>query len=187
LGPLTVRRRVAGRAVTVKLGPPLKGTPKQHLGVGAILAAHEGDIIVVEHRGRLDTAGWGGLLSRSAVKKGVAAVVIDGACRDVDECIELGLPIYARQPVPVTARGRAVEHSFNEAIVICDVVVKPSDLVLADGNGVVFIDAVAADDVILAAEEIFAREQFMAGAIDRGRSVGEVMDAEYEKMLIKTG
>lgn len=183
LAALTVRGRVAGPAVTVKLGAPLEGLPKRHLGAGAVMASQAGDIIVVEHRGRLDVSGWGGLLSRGAVKKGVAAVIIDGACRDLDESLEFGLPIYARAAVPVTARGRVAEHSFNEPITVGGVAISPGDLVLADGSGVVFIPYGRADAVIGAAEDIYAREQLMAAAIERGEPIGEVMGADYEDML----
>lgn len=183
LPPLTVRRRVAGRAMTVKLGAPLEGLPKRHLGAGAVMASSPGDIIVVEHRGRLDVSGWGGLLSRGAVVKKVAAIVVDGACRDLDEGIDLDLPIFARAAVPVTARGRVAEHAFNEPITIAGVAVRPRDLVLADSSGVVFVPAAHAERVVATAEEIFAREQLMAADIERGRSIGEVMGADYEDML----
>ncbi|TAJ69807.1 MAG: RraA family protein [Phenylobacterium sp.] len=183
LVPLTIRSRVAGRAVTVKLGAPLDGLPKRHLGAGAVMASQAGDIIVVEHRGRIDVSGWGGLLSRGAVKKGVGAVIVDGACRDLDESLEFGLPIYARAAVPVTARGRVAEHSFNEPITVGGVAVSPGDLVLADGSGVVFVAAGAAETVLVAAEAIYAREQLMAAAIERGDPIGEVMGADYEDML----
>ncbi|WP_068875908.1 MULTISPECIES: RraA family protein [unclassified Phenylobacterium] len=183
LSPLTVRRRVAGHAVTVKLGAPMEGLPKRHLGAGAVMAAGAGDIIVVEHRGRLDVSGWGGLLSRGAVMKGVAAVVIDGACRDLDESLELGLPIFGRAGVPVTARGRVAEHDFNLPITLAGVAVRPGDLVLADASGVVFVAAGKAEVVVATAEAIFAREQLMAADIDRGRPIAEVMGADYEDML----
>lgn len=183
LSPLTVRRRVAGHAVTVKLGAPMEGLPKRHLGAGAVMAAEAGDIIVVEHRGRLDVSGWGGLLSRGAVMKGVAAVVIDGACRDLDESFDLGLPIYGRAGVPVTARGRVAEHDFNLPITLAGVAVRPRDLVLADASGVVFVAADKAEAVVATAEAIFAREQLMAADIERGRPIGEVMGADYEDML----
>lgn len=183
LSPLTVRRRVAGRAATVKLGAPMDGLPKRHLGAGAVMAAGPGDIIVVEHRGRTDVSGWGGLLSRGAVMKGVAAVVVDGACRDVDESQDLGLPVFARAAVPVTARGRVAEHGFNEPITVAGIAVRPGDLVLADGSGVVFVPADKAETVVAAAEAIFAREQLMAADIERGRPIGEVMGADYEDML----
>jgi 4-hydroxy-4-methyl-2-oxoglutarate aldolase len=183
LAALTVRRRVVGRAVTVKLGAPMEGLPKRHLGAGAVMIAERGDIIVVEHRGRTDVSGWGGLLSRGAVMKGVSAVIVDGACRDLDEGVELDLPIYARAATPVTARGRVAEHSFNEPITIAGLAVRPGDLVIADGSGVVFVPADKAETVIAAAETIFAREQLMAADIERGRPIGEVMGADYEDML----
>ena len=183
LAPLTIRGRVAGPVVTVKLGAPMDDLPKRHLGAGAVMASQAGDIIVVEHRGRCDVSGWGGLLSRGAVKKGVAAVIVDGACRDLDESLEFGLPVYARAAVPVTARGRVAEHSFNEAITVGGVAVCPGDLVLADGSGVVFVAAARAPAVIAAAEDIYAREQLMAAAIERGDAIGDVMGADYEDML----
>jgi regulator of RNase E activity RraA len=183
IGPLTGPARIAGRVVTTKLGAPLPGLPKRHLGAGAVMAAEAGDVIVVEHRGRRDVSGWGGLLSRGAVKKGVAAVLVDGACRDVDESRALGLPVFARASVPVTARGRVSEHAFQEPITFAAVAVKPGDLVIADGSGIVFIGQTRAEDIITAAEGIFAREQLMAAAIDRGEPIGAVLGADYEDML----
>jgi regulator of RNase E activity RraA len=183
LSPLTVRGRVAGRAVTVKLGAPMDDLPKRHLGAGAVMTAEAGDVVVVEHRGRMDVSGWGGLLSRGAVAKGVAAVVVDGACRDLDESQELGLPIFARAAVPVTARGRVAEHGFNEPITVAGVAVRPGDLVLCDGSGVVFVAADKAEAVVSAAEAIYAREQLMAADIARGRPIGDVMGVDYEDML----
>jgi 4-hydroxy-4-methyl-2-oxoglutarate aldolase len=175
--------KVAGRVVTTKLGAPLPGLPKRHLGAGAVMAAKPGDIIVVEHRGRIDVSGWGGLLSRGAVRCGAAAVLVDGACRDIDESRALGLPVFARAAVPVTARGRVAEHSCQEPITFGAVAVKPGDLVIADGSGIVFVDQTRAEDILATAEDIHAREQRMAAAIDAGRAIGEVMSADYEDML----
>ncbi|MFV3127255.1 RraA family protein [Niveispirillum sp. KHB5.9] len=186
LAPLTLPgRRVAGRAVTVKLGAPMPNLPKRHLGAGAVMAAEAGDIIVVEHRGRTDVSGWGGLLSRGAVGKGVAAVIVDGACRDVDESRDLGLPVFARAPVPVTARGRVAEHDFNCPITIAGLAVAPGDWLVADGSGVVFIQAARLEEVITVAEDILARETLMARDIDAGVPIGDVMGANYEDMLKK--
>ncbi len=185
MAPMTVNRRIVGRAMTVKLGPPLPGLPKRHLGAGAIMAANEGDVIVLQH-GRLDVSGWGGLLSRGAIAKGIAGIVVDGAFRDVDEARELGLPIYGRAAVPITARGRVAEHGFNEPIEVAGVSVKPHDLVLADGSGVVFIDAARADEIVAVAEDIYGREQLMARDIEAGKPVGEVLGANSEDVLTRT-
>ena len=185
LRALTVKRRIAGPIRTVKLGAPMPGLPKRHLGAGAIMAAQAGDIIVVEHRGRTDVSGWGGLLSRGAIAKRVAGVIVDGAVRDVDEAAELDFPVYARAGVPVTARGRVAEHAFDTPITFAGIAVAPGDWALADASGTVFIPATRLDEVLLNAERIFAREQLMARDIAAGRPIGEVMGADYEDMLRK--
>jgi regulator of RNase E activity RraA len=183
LASLTVPGKIAGRVRTVKLGAPLDGLPKRHLGVGAIMASEPGDVIVVEHRGRADVSGWGGLLSRAAVQRGVAGVIVDGEFRDIDEGRDLGLPIFGRAAVPVTARGRVAEHSFGEPITVAGLAVMPDDWVLADGSGVAFIQGRRLEEIVSTAEHIFAREQLMASDIDAGRPLSEVMGANYEDML----
>jgi len=113
----------------------------------------------------------------------VSGVLIDGAFRDIDEARELGLPIYARAAVPITARGRVAEHDFNSPITFAGVAVAPGDYVIADGSGIVFIKQDVADRVLEAAEDIFAREQIMAEVIEAGTPIGEVLGASYEDML----
>ena len=178
--------RIVGRAVTVKIKPAGLDKPKQHLGTPAIEAARPGDVIVVDSGGRPDVSAWGGLLSLASKTKGLSGVVIDGACRDVDESRDVGFPVYARAVVPVTARGRIMQQSFNEEIQCGGVQVHPGDLVIADGSGVVFIPKAREGEVITEAEKIAAHEAKMAEGIRSGRSVVEVMEGlGYESMLIK--
>ena len=159
LHPMWQCGKVAGKVVTVKLGPKGETQSTRHLGTAAIMAAAEGDVIVVENGGRLDVAGWGGLLSTAAKLKGIAGVIIDGACRDIDESREGHFPVFARTAVPTTARGRIVEHSFNEPITIENVAVIPGDYVLADGSGIAFIPSNKAEEIIAKAEAIADREK----------------------------
>jgi 4-hydroxy-4-methyl-2-oxoglutarate aldolase len=155
----------------------------RHLGTAAIEAAASGDVIVVAAAGRTDAAGWGGVLSLAASIRQVSGVIVDGACRDVDETAALGLPVYALAAVPATARGRQAEIAWNEPVLICGVSVCPGDLVVADGSGVVFLPAGQAADIITAAESIAAREAAMLSRIRAGEAVSRVMSADYEQML----
>lgn len=182
LSSLTVRARISGRVMTVKLGPALATPSTRHLGVAAVMEANPGDVIVLENP-RPDISGWGGLLSLAAKRKNIAGVIVDGGCRDVDEAFELELPVFARAAVPLTARGRLSEHAHGEPITIGGVAVAAGDLVVADGSGVVFVTAGDAVRVIEAAEKIFEREQLMAAAINRDEPLNGVMGANYEHML----
>jgi regulator of RNase E activity RraA len=110
-------------------------------------------------------------------------VICDGAARDIDEARELEFPVFARAAVPLTARGRIVEESYQQPVVIGRVPVNPGDLVFADGSGVVFLPAARAEEIIQNAEMIAGREALMKEAVLRGDNVIEVMGRDYEQML----
>jgi 4-hydroxy-4-methyl-2-oxoglutarate aldolase len=173
----------AGRAITVQLGPADGSPSARHLGTAAVDASGPSDVIVVANHGRADCAAWGGLLSQAAAVKGVAGVVIDGACRDVPEAIEAGLAIHARAAVAVTARGRVVERSWAEPVTIAGVSVARGDLVVADASGVAFVSADVAETVISTAERIARRERELARALRAGTPVSDVLGADYETMI----
>jgi regulator of RNase E activity RraA len=178
--------RIVGRAVTMKIKPAGLEQPKHHLGTAPIEAAQPGDIIVIDNGGKLEFSCWGGLLALSAKLKGVSGVVIDGACRDIDEARELEFPVYARGAVPMTARGRVVQDSFNQEIQFVCVQCRPGDLVIADGSGVVIIPKEKEAEVVVAAEAIYAKEQEMAAGIRKGYSGLEMLERlGYEQMLKK--
>jgi 4-hydroxy-4-methyl-2-oxoglutarate aldolase len=186
LKPHAAAGTIAGRAVTVCLGPSAgtsaAGSASRHLGTAAVDASGPGDVIVVAHQGRLDCAGWGGLLSRAARLRGAEGVIVDGAARDLAEARAVGLPVHALAGTPVTARGRAAEHGWNEPVEICGVLVAPGDLALADEGGVVFIPAGHAREIIAAAERIAATEAVMAAALAAGMPVSQVMGRTYEEL-----
>ncbi len=178
--------KVIGRAVTIKITAAGVIKSKHHLGMRAIDAAEAGDVIIIDNRGDLNNNCWGEILSMGAKMKGVAGVVVDGAARDIDACKEFDFPVYARGTVPITARGRIMEESFNEVVRIGDVQVRPGDVVVADINGVVIIPVEKVDEVLSAAEEILAKEEAMVEELRRGVPVLEVdRKYNYEAMLKK--
>jgi 4-hydroxy-4-methyl-2-oxoglutarate aldolase len=181
---LSTDQQVVGRAVTVQLGVAEAGpTARRHLGTAAVEASGPGDVLVIANEGRESVAGWGGNLSLAAAARAISGVIIDGACRDLAQTQQAGLPLFGRTAVPVTARGRIVELEWNSRVEICGVVVEPGDLVVADADGVVFISARRADEIVALAESIVAKEARMAQDIGRGVAVSTVMGTNYEQML----
>jgi 4-hydroxy-4-methyl-2-oxoglutarate aldolase len=176
--------RIAGRAVTVRLGAgePPPGPPR-HLGTTAIEAADANSIIVVEQRTGLEAGCWGGLLTLGAQVRGVAGVVADGPVRDIDEARGYDFPIFTNKTTSFTARGRVVEKATNEPVSIGDVTVRPGDYVVADNSAVIFISPDDIARVVETAEEIVGREAAMAKAILGGTPISEVMGGNYEHML----
>ena len=182
--PLWACPKIVGHAVTVKVVPAGPTKPAAHLATPAIEAAAAGDVIVVDNAGRTEVSSWGDILSNASQAKALAGVVIDGACRDIDGSRDAGFPVYGRAVVPVTARSRVVQAAFNTPVQVAGVEVRPGDLVIADGSGVVFVRRDRAEEVIAAAERLAAKEAAMIAAVRAGRSVVEVMsDTAFEAAL----
>jgi regulator of RNase E activity RraA len=190
--PLNRGGCIAGTVTTVAL-QPVKGRIARvvnsealdtgHLGTSTIAAAQPGQVVVVANGGRLEMGAWGGLLSLAAQEKGLAGVVVDGACRDIDEIRQLGLPVFARGGTPTTARGRVEVASRDAAVFVSGVRVEPRDFVIADSSGVVFIPRQAAPQVIERAEVIAKQELELATQLRQGRKATEALGPRYEEML----
>jgi 4-hydroxy-4-methyl-2-oxoglutarate aldolase len=185
IAPLAARRRIAGRVVTARMaaGRSPEGASVRHLGTTAIATAEPGDIVVVEQATGIDCGGWGGILSTAAKTKGLAGVIVEGPCRDIDEAEELGFPVYARKGTARTARGRIHEEETGGPVTIGDTRVESGDWVIADASGIAFIPAARLDDVLVAAESIARKEAAMAAAVKAGQPVTDVMGTSYEHLL----
>lgn len=190
IAPLTTTVAIAGAAITVQLGPADEAPDNEesargarHLGTTAVEAATSHHIIVINHQGRSDCAGWGGNLSRGAKHRGCVGTIIDGAARDIDEAADLGYPIFGRSTTPRTARGRAVEVSYQTPIQLAGARVSPGDYLIADSTGIVIIPKCAIADVLNAAETIASHEARIAHQIHNGTPITEAMGQSYERML----
>jgi 4-hydroxy-4-methyl-2-oxoglutarate aldolase len=182
---LSTDKKLVGRVLTVKLETADGRLAERHLCTAAIEAAKPGDILVIEHHSRADCAGWGGILSRAAIVRGIPGVIVDGICRDIDESRDLGFAVFARGVIPATARGRIIETEFNTPITVSSVTVRPGDWVLADGSGVVFLPKDHLETVLSQAEQLAAREALLIKDIEAGVPVSKVMSRTYEHMTQK--
>lgn len=179
--------RIAGRCVTVKLvrkdeAPPHHGPPR-HLCSTAIEGGGAGSVLVIEQLTGLDAGSWGGNLSLAAKLRGIEGVIVDGPVRDIDEARDLSFPVFARALTAFTARGRIAEAATNVPVRIGSFVVEAGDYVIADSSAIVFLRAADAVRAVETAERIAAKEAAMAKDLRSGKSVSEVMGANYETML----
>ena len=95
-------------------------------------------MIVVDGGGALERALWGDKMSRLALDRGVAGIVIDGAVRDVDGIETLRFPVFAAGVTPTPPRTR-LPGELDLAVACGDVTVRPGDYVYGDRDGVVVV------------------------------------------------
>jgi 4-hydroxy-4-methyl-2-oxoglutarate aldolase len=175
--------RIAGRARTVSLVADDGRERGRHLGAGSIDASEPGDVIIVAHHGPESVSGWGGLLATAAKIVGVSGVIVDGACRDVDDYVALDFPVYARRAVPRSARGRVLEDSSDEPVELSGLLIEPRSWVVCDRSGLVVIEQAMITDVLRAARAVQRRERAMADDLRAGAKAATVLGTAYETML----
>ncbi len=135
--------RLAGPAYTVRT------PPGEHRAVReAADLAPAGAVIVIDGGGgQIECALWGDKLSKLALDRGLAGLVVDGAVRDVDGIEALGFPVFAVAAVP-TPPARNLEGELDVPITCGGLTVRPGDWVYGDADGVVVVPAELHDQIV---------------------------------------
>jgi 4-hydroxy-4-methyl-2-oxoglutarate aldolase len=168
--PRDPKFRLTGRAFTVLYGPP--GVPPGTVG-DFIDDVPPGSIIVLDNGGRDDATVWGDILTEIAHRRKIGGTVIDGICRDVALCMELGYPVFARDHWMRTGKDRVQVEGMNVPVNIGQARVTPGDLLRGDADGVVVIPKDHEEKVLAAAEEISAAEERIRQAVRDGMRLDE--------------
>jgi regulator of RNase E activity RraA len=158
--------RLAGRAL------PVRHAGSVDIFLEALERAEPGDVLVVDNQGRLDEACVGDLMALEAAGAGLAGIAIWGLHRDSVEIREIGLPVFSLGPMP-TGPLRLDPRSDDalDAATFGEWTITRDDLVFADDDGVLFVPAAAAEEVLLAAEGIRDTERAQAEKSRGGQSL----------------
>lgn len=137
----------------------------------AISIAQPGDVLVVCMDGYNEAGGmWGGLMSASAVMKGVVGLVTDAACRDTMLIKDLKFPIYTRG-INVKATTKALPGTINHPVIVGGVMVFPGDIIVGDNDSVVVIPKADAGAVLEKAKLREEHEEAMMKVIMAGEGI----------------
>jgi 4-hydroxy-4-methyl-2-oxoglutarate aldolase len=160
--------RAAGPARTVRCGQG------DNLMVHAALSVVQpGEVLVLTMPEPAPVALVGELVAIQARYRGVAAILVDAAVRDVDELAALGLPIWARW---IRATGATKDHvgDLDVPVDVGGQTIAPGDLVVLDGDGAVTVPAdlarwVAEASLVRSETERSSREIYQGGGLGYDR------------------
>lgn len=166
LRALNAGGRLAGRVC------PARHSGSVDVFLEAFEGAEPGDVLVVDNGGRLDEACVGDLVLLEARAAGLAGIVIWGLHRDTADLRAIGLPVFSLGAFP--AGPQRLDPRPDGAFTSAEVgqwTVGRADLVLADDDGVLFVPANRAGELLTIAETIRDTEHRQAERIRSGFSL----------------
>jgi len=156
--------RVAGPARTVLCGQD------DNLMVHAVIEQIQpGEVLVLTMPEPGPVALIGELLATQVKVRKAAGILVDAAVRDVEELVELGLPIWTRF-IRVKGATKTKVGELNVPVTVDRTQISPSDILVLDADGGVCVKSERMDEVLQASEARFEkearmREKLLAGEI----------------------
>jgi regulator of RNase E activity RraA len=169
--------KFAGPAVTVLLKKEEhhEGSAASQGMLDAIDAAPPGSVYVIVLEDGLDIAGIGGLMSTAMKYRGLAGAVVDASVRDLPQIKRLQFPVFSRGIVPSTSINHYRFAGANIPVTCAGARVNPSDIVVADEDGVAVVPRAHAAEILKKAQELDNTEHSMVPFIEKFRSIREAV------------
>jgi len=147
--------RVAGPARTALCGQD------DNLMVHAVIEQIQpGEVLVLSMPEAAPVALIGELLATQAKVRQAAGILVDASVRDVNELIELGLPIWTRF---IRAKGATKTKigELNKTVAVGGAQISPGDIIVLDADGGVCLKRERAGEVLKACEARLEREALL--------------------------
>jgi regulator of RNase E activity RraA len=168
VGFATTARQVAGE---------LGRYDRADFAVGKLVAATGPGRVLMIDVGGAPISTFGGIASMAAKARGATAVVIDGACRDVDEIQAVGLWMASRWVSPRTGKTRLQLQELGQQVTIGSVIVNEGDLVIGDDTGIVVVPRAQLEKVLAEAERILEVDFAVEKGIKEGKTFAQAAAA----------
>ena len=144
--------RVAGPARTALCGQD------DNLMVHAVIEKIQpGEVLVLSMPKPSPVALIGELLATQVKVREAAGILLDASVRDVNELVELGLPIWTRF-VRVRGATKTKIGELNGTVTVGGTQIAPGDILVLDADGGVCVRRERVDEVLKASEERLAKE-----------------------------
>lgn len=169
--------RLVGRAFTLRFVPAREdlATPESWSSPRSTRAAIEampaGCIAVVDAMGITNAGIFGDILCARMAKKGVSALITDGAVRDVAGVLASGLPVWCNGVAASPSVAGLTFVDWQAPIGCGGVAIYPDDVIVVDDDGAVVIPAALVDEVVKLGPEQEKLEGWIMSEVLRGASL----------------
>jgi regulator of RNase E activity RraA len=155
----------------------LGGFELHEFGQDRMVASAGPTQVLVVAAGGAEVSAMGGIVALSAFKRGIEGVIIDGACRDIDDIRKGGLWVASRHVTPRTGKRRMRLDGFGDPVHLAGRLVQAGDLIIGDSTGIVVVPRSSILEVLALAEKVHRSDERLEGAVAAGQTLGDAAQA----------
>jgi len=174
--PLRDEMTVCGVAFTVKSSPNVMIQGEMGFRSKMLDEMKPDGIVVWDTSADTEASLWGGVMTATALQKGIRGAVIAGGIRDTKQILEQGFPVFYKYRTSNGSLGRCLITHYQVPVKIGKVTVRPGDLIFGDIDGVLCVPRGIAYQVLLRAEEIERNENEIFKWVRSGETIAQITE-----------
>ena len=174
--PLRDEMVVCGEAFTVKSAPNVMIEGEMTFRAQMLDDFKPEGVIVWDTSSDTEASLWGGVMTATAITKGIRGAVIAGGIRDTKQILEQNFPVFYKYRTSSGSLGRCMITHYQTPVRIGKVTVRPGDIIFGDIDGVLCIPREIAFEVLLRAEAIQRNEIDIFDWVRSGDTISEIID-----------
>ncbi|WP_294506493.1 RraA family protein [uncultured Victivallis sp.] len=174
--PLRDEMTVCGEAFTVKSAPNVMIEGEMTFRAQMLDEMKPGGLVVWDTSEDTEASLWGGVMTATAISKGIRGAVISGGIRDTKQILEQKFPLFYKYRTSNGSLGRCMITHYQVPVRIGKVTVRPGDIIFGDIDGVLCIPREIAYEVLLRAEGIERNEVDIFSWVHQGDTISEIIE-----------
>ena len=174
--PLRDEMTVCGEAFTVKSSPNVMIEGEMTFRAQMLDEFKPDGVVVWDTSDDVEASLWGGVMTATAITRGIRGAVIAGGIRDTKQILEQKFPIFYRYRTSNGSLGRCMITHYQVPVKVGKVTVRPGDIIFGDIDGVLCIPREIAYDVLLRAEGIERNEVDIFAWVRQGDTIAQIID-----------
>ena len=174
--PLRDEMTVCGEAFTVKSSPNVLIEGEMTFRAQMLDDFKPDGVVVWDTSADVEASLWGGVMTATAISRGIRGAVIAGGIRDTKQILSQNFPIFYKYRTSNGSLGRCMITHYQVPIKVGKVTVRPGDIIFGDIDGVLCIPRELAYGVLLRAEGIERNEIDIFKWVRQGDTISEIIN-----------